>query len=424
MRRERAFQLLEMFEVPIIGGRWLLVAAAAVETVLVYFSETLSTQAITALVLLAIYSAISLVAVHRLDLRRVPLGLMLLLDLVFVALVAEYTGRAHSPFLGQYFLIIFAGALFYGLRGGVLVGSLASVATLILAWRDPGGMSSEIRDLVPYFPISGLFTGYLVDRLRASVRRYQETLDLTREADVREEGVRRDMKLARRMQEATLPKALPQRAPFEIAARFEPAREVGGDFYQFLQSEQVLGVVIGDVAGKGVQAALASTSIGHLFPWLRPLDDPARALEDLNRDLVERLPREAFASLTLAELLPEPGVIRLWNAGHPPAMLWSAGTKQVSEAQVFNLLLGIAAERSYTSETLPFGPGDVLLLYSDGLIEAPNERGEQFETERVAECLSGSAGEPAEAIAESLIRAVTGWGTVIDDLTVVVVKHL
>jgi sigma-B regulation protein RsbU (phosphoserine phosphatase) len=201
------------------------------------------------------------------------------------------------------------------------------------------------------------------------------------------------------------------------------AHEVGGDFLVYLPWKGRAGIGIGDVCGKGVPAALISTSIGHLLPWLRPMEDPPRALRDLNEDLLARIPPDTFVSMVLADIDLESWSVQLWTAGHPPALLWKAARGQVQQAEVHNQILGILPEFHCEREDWHLEAGDVLLLYTDGLTEVRSPAGEQFDLERVTAVLSAHAGDAAGAVAEALLAAARSWGELADDLTLLVCKR-
>lgn len=421
-------ELLGTFQSVLVAGRWLLMGAETAATGLLMATADLGPGAIPALALLFGYNALSLVVVHRIPIRRVPVPWLLALDVLFLAVAAHHTGGSGSPFLGQYYLIILAAALFYGLAGGLVLGTVSALASAVLVPLSPTGSWGELwqdlRNLAVYYVIIGGFTGYLVDRLRTWFARYQESQAEIRKQELQAEVAHRELELARAMQNASLP-AIPPRVPgLDIEARLEFAREVGGDFYLFLMEGERVGLVVGDVSGKGVPAALISTTVAHLLPTLQPLKDPALALRRLNQDLTQRLPTNAFVSLVLAEVDTGAGSLRTWSAGHPPALLWRAGEGRVVQAEGHNPLLGIFPEYHCHPEDWPLETGDVLLLYSDGLIEASNAQDEQYGVERAAEVLRQNTNRSAEGIADALVSAVRQWGDLSDDLTLLICKRV
>jgi hypothetical protein len=413
-------QLLDTFRGPIVGGRWLLVVAATVESGLLAVDYPASRAVLTALL---VYNLASLVLVHWLPVRRIPILALLGLDLLFIAMVAMQTGGSESLILGQCYLVIYAGALFYGLIGGLSVGALSALTVVLLIAREAGPEWLDVRLRAPYFIIAGAFAGYLSESLRTWYRRYRASRDDAAARELDDRLAEREFQLARAMQKAAMP-SIPRSHPgLDVAARALFARRVSGDFYFFLPDERRLGVVIGDVSGKGLPAALVSTSIGHLLPWLRPLVNPGEALRNLNRDLLDRVPAESFASLVLVEADFPHHELRLWNAGHPPPLLWRASERRVLEGKVFNPILGVFPCWEGEPECWPFEPGDVLLLCTDGLLEVRNQAREEFQTRGAARVLAETASESADDIAAAVLRAAESWGELSDDVTVVVCKR-
>jgi PAS domain S-box-containing protein len=233
-----------------------------------------------------------------------------------------------------------------------------------------------------------------------------------------------DLDIAHAIQRAALPVAAPSLPGWDIALRYEFAHEVGGDFCIFVEDEQRLNVVVGDVSGKGVPAALTSTSITHLLPWLLSTHSPHAALVDLNKDLKALLPTEEFATLVVAEVNPVSRRVSLWNAGHPAAIRWSARTARISRSRVGNPLLGVLAEWDGSAESWSLEDGDVIVLCTDGNLEARGADEVQFGLDQCAGVIAGNASLSAAGIAEALLEEVHLWGELGDDVTIVVLKCL
>ncbi len=416
-------QLLTTFRGWLTGGRWLFVAAEAVESMLVLLTQNPGSRTLLVLALLSVYNLASIVLIYRVPIHRIPLYALMAADLLFVGLVGYHTGGSSSPFLGQCYLIIFAAALVYGSVGGYATGGASALLTLLLAREFPAGAAEDLRNLVPYFLIAGIFSGSLMERLRDWFEATQTAEAELVRREVAEEGARREMSLARSMQMAALPDAPPSIPGWEVAVRTDYAHLVGGDFYLFLEDKRRQGIVVGDVSGKGLPAAFAATSIGHLLPWLNPLRDPQAALEKLNQDLGERLPDGAFATLCMLELAPESPFVRIWSAGHPAVMHWSGRDGRVRAAEAHGLLLGVFSAWEATPQDLELNPGDVLLLYSDGLSEARVPAGGWLGEDGITRILESCAGEPVEAILEALNTAAHAAGDPADDLTMVVCRY-
>jgi len=223
---------------------------------------------------------------------------------------------------------------------------------------------------------------------------------------------------------AVLPSNSPTMPGLDIAARVEFAREVGGDFYLYLVEGNRLGIVVGDVSGKGFGPALVSTSIVNMLPLMHPLNRPLAALVDLNREMTERMPDDTFVTLSMVEISTESSDIHLWNAGHPPVLIYRTRLRKAVASRNFNPGLGFLADWQGSVEAADLDVGDVLLVYTDGLIEARGPSREQFEEARTIEVLEKNAHRTACEIADELIQALNLWGEVTDDLTVLVVKRV
>lgn len=423
----------EDFRGILIQGRWLLVAAQTVVSIALIVEMPLNRATLAMLALLGVYNLLSLIAVYRVSLRPWLLLCALAGDLLLTGAAAWQTGGVHSPFLGQYFLIIFAGALLYERRGGLIVGLAAAITASLLAGLTPPGQPARadafraLANLVPYYLLSGGFAGVLVRRIR-NLLRSDYSLRL------RAESAQRELTMARSMQQAALPEVPPEWPGLDCAVVNRYAGEVGGDFLIFLPPREGeaaarhdgpgFGIVIGDVSGKGIPAALASTSIAHLLPWLHPLEDPRRALQQLNEDLLDRLPETSYATLIFAELPSEGDRLRLWTAGHPPAIHYRASEGRASVIETSAFPLGMFPGWKEPPVTLPWAAGDTLLLYTDGLSETRHAAtGEQFGAERLADLVTEHCRESAAEIVDAILRAALAWGSPADDLTLVACKR-
>ena len=219
-----------------------------------------------------------------------------------------------------------------------------------------------------------------------------------------------ELDAARTIQRRLVPALVPQVAGYVVEAAYYPAQEVGGDFYQVLESGDGTSlIVIGDVSGKGLKAAMTSTlALGALQVLAKESLGPAAVLTKLNRHLAETR-EEGFVTCVCARLSPE-GEVTVANAGHLPPY------RQGREIQLDpSLPLGIAPDAEYAETTLALAPGDTLTFLSDGVVEARNARGELFGFERTAAIST----EPAE----NLARAALDFGQE-DDITVLTLTRL
>ncbi|MFL6192783.1 MAG: PP2C family protein-serine/threonine phosphatase [Thermoanaerobaculia bacterium] len=239
-------------------------------------------------------------------------------------------------------------------------------------------------------------------------------------------SIRQELDTARRIQEATLPQGTPRIAGLDVAARYVPAASVAGDFYDFLPLEgRRLGVFVADVSGHGVPAALVAAMLKvAVAAGEEHAASPARLLSGINQIFHGKL-RGQFITACYVFLDLDAGRLTYASAGHPPPLLWRGATGAIEELAHGGLVMGRLKRAVYTEEVVPFGPGDRLLLFTDGIPEAANARGEQLGEERLRGALAAHAAGPAEGIAEAVlagVRAWTGRGEAFeDDLTLVAV---
>jgi predicted ester cyclase len=195
------------------------------------------------------------------------------------------------------------------------------------------------------------------------------------------ERVDQELRVARHIQQASLPKEVPELEEWEIAPRYQPAREVGGDFYDFhLLPEGRLGVVVGDATGKGVPAALVmSTTLGMLQLAAQAFDSssPGEVLRQVNETLVARIALNMFVTCFYAVLEPESGSLTYANAGHDLPYLRRRGG-DAKELRARGMPLGLMAGMGYEEGEASLREGESVLFYSDGLVEAHHPKGEMF----------------------------------------------
>jgi ketosteroid isomerase-like protein len=192
------------------------------------------------------------------------------------------------------------------------------------------------------------------------------------------ERVEQELRVARRIQQASLPKEVPKLEGWQITPHYQPAREVGGDFYDFHHlSEGRLGVVVGDATGKGVPAALVmSTTCGMLQLAARALgsSSPAEVLVQVNETLLARIPANMFVTCFYGVLDPKSGTFTYANAGHDLPYL-RRGNGETEELRARGMLLGLMPGMSYEEKETMLHAGETALLYSDGLVEAHDPHG-------------------------------------------------
>jgi serine phosphatase RsbU (regulator of sigma subunit) len=242
------------------------------------------------------------------------------------------------------------------------------------------------------------------------------------------ERVEQELLVARRIQQASLPMEVPTLEGWRISPFYQPAREVGGDFYDFHHlSEGKLGLVVGDATGKGVPAALVmSTTCGMLQLAAQALDysSPGEVLSRVNETLLARIPPNMFVTCFYAILDPKSGRLVCANAGHDPPYLRSQGG-DCEELRARGMPLGLMPGMSYEEKETVFEAGEAALFYSDGLVEAHGPKGEMFGFPRLRELVAsyGEEGSLEDVLLEKLYSFVEeGWEQE-DDITLLTLRR-
>lgn len=236
-----------------------------------------------------------------------------------------------------------------------------------------------------------------------------------------------ELTLASQVQSRFFPEALPQLPGLEIAAFWQPAREIGGDFYTSINLENgKQGIVVGDVSGKGAPAAMAGAlAVGLLEAYAPAYADPETLLARLNKDLHTRF-LDNYINVACCYLILDTASLRLTVANAGAVYPYLRRNGSLSEVDVVGIPLGMWPEYHYASQLLSLHPGDLLLLSSDGLIEARNEQGELFGFERLqAELMNLPDGISAQEAVNRLVETVkrfTNGTDLHDDLTLLIVR--
>ena len=248
-------------------------------------------------------------------------------------------------------------------------------------------------------------------------------------AAAEKERTRTELNLAAKIQASALPQVAPDftgRAAFELSASMMPAKEVGGDFYDFFDlDDRRLALVIANVSGKGVPAALfMMTAKDRISSRAQAGGTPAEILADVNRQLCRNNTEKMFVTVWLGILDLETGVLTASNGGHEEPVLHSGAAFELVHDQ-HSLVLGGFARTKYTDYEIRMKPGDILFVYTDGVPEANDINHQRYGTQRLLEALNASASsEPEELLAavKESVSAFTGNAEQFDDLTMLCVR--
>ncbi|HEY6713133.1 MAG TPA: SpoIIE family protein phosphatase, partial [Rubrobacter sp.] len=269
----------------------------------------------------------------------------------------------------------------------------------------------------------------LVVRSRTRAEHYSKDLEVANEElESFYYSVEQELGTARSIQHALLPKDLPKLQGWKIAYHYQPAREVGGDFYDFLRlDEGRIGLVIGDVSGKGIAAALVMANTQSVLRAVARRGNiaPGRVLAEANEVLYAYIPAGTFVTCFYAVLDPESGRLVYANAGHDPPYSQRGGDAQ--ELRARGMPLGLMPGMPYEEKEAVLAAGDDLLLYSDGLVEAHNPEGEMFGFPRLRKVImtqsAGSGEELVDFLLAELGRFTGADSEQEDDITLVTLER-
>ncbi|RTQ49256.1 serine/threonine protein phosphatase [Hymenobacter gummosus] len=258
------------------------------------------------------------------------------------------------------------------------------------------------------------------------------------EESLQTERVKEELKIASIVQESLIPKTLPADSWFEIRWHSLPAREVGGDFYDFLQlSASRIAIIIGDVSGKGTTAAFHVAQMKGIFHSLMLLDQPAKGqplqpskfMAMANQALSHCLERSSFITASFYIVDYKERGFAFARAGHCHTLYYNAITEETFYFQTEGLGLGIIRDASYEKRIknmyYDYNPGDVMVMYTDGIVEARNAQDEEYGEDRLRKLLERSHYLEAEEIKQSIIRDLEQFSRGLppfDDQTLLVIK--
>jgi phosphoserine phosphatase RsbU/P len=273
--------------------------------------------------------------------------------------------------------------------------------------------------------------------LRARIGASLEKKRLRDEVGMHLARLESELAAARRLQQGMVPSSFPRPTaenPVEIFASMEPAREVGGDLYDFFYADDhTLWFLIGDVSGKGMPAALfmarAKSLIRLAAELMRGkggvLPDPSDIVTRVNRELCQDNSQMMFVALFLGALATRSGTLRFCNAGHlAPYRMNGQALEALAGAE--GTVLGVHPEARYSTGQVTLGPGELIYLSTDGVVEAANPQGDVFSEERLQAVLRSTSGSPSAEIVRSVgeaVRDFVGPAIPSDDITMLAIRR-
>ena len=263
-----------------------------------------------------------------------------------------------------------------------------------------------------------------IDRTLSHMAEWKEALE-SRDKLV---AIQNELDVASKMQQSILPTSFPLAPEYEVFGNMEPARNVGGDFFDVIYMENGrIGLAVADVSDKGVPAALFMMSSRTLLKGCAiGMGSPGDVLGEVNTLLTDNNETIMFVTLLYAVFEPETGVLTYANGGHcNPLLVHSDGSSE-ELTHTKGVALGVMPELKYREDNVTLAPGDTLILYTDGVSEAMNAEGEEFGVERLTELFSGRPPSTAKEANEAVLKAVAefaGDTPQSDDVTCLVLRR-
>ncbi len=333
----------------------------------------------------------------------------------------------------QFFLIFFLAVEVVSLLIGVMLTKSITNAVFNL---DRGTEILKQGDLNHRIVVK---SNDQLGRLAESFNSMVQSLQVLLKERVEKERMDRELEIAKEVQSRLFPKCAPEISNLEICGVCLPARVVSGDFFDYLQfSNQILGITMGDICGKGISAALLMANLQatirsqitsldlqkrETLPDLLQKDLLSGLVGRLNRHVLEFTSSTKFATLFCAVFDQNQGSFTYCNAGHNPPLLLHDG--EVHRLKTGGTVVGMFSEAVFIQETRFWKPGDIFMGYTDGLVEASNEFDEEFGEERLESLLLENASLPVDQIHAAVLQSLKHWTgpkEQDDDMTLIVAR--
>ena len=332
------------------------------------------------------------------------------LDLALVSGALYTADPSYRGALFQvYYLVVLEAAIWFRVPGAVLTALAATVSYLVVLMVALYGTPLAVivvqdRTGMPFLGIPFLITVAIVSGYLVQSRE---------EEQAQAAHIRNEMLLARTLQDVMLPPKPPEIPGWAVALRLEPALEVGGDLYLL---ERLAGgdylVCLGDIAGKSIYGLIyLSLIISHIRAAARDGLAPRAIASQVNGQVFDTLAPETYAALFIGLLNPATGVLTFVNCGHPPPLLLSRARGHLGPLGGGGIVIGALREPHYAQQQQTIEPGEVLVAYTDGLSEARNAYGEEFQATRIANTALTALHEGArpEETLQRLLDAARRW---------------
>ena len=282
-------------------------------------------------------------------------------------------------------------------------------------WREYiNGPSVDPVDIIFTKPMQYIIIALIVS---ASVQKTFLLIHRTSEAEAHRASIEKELEMARAIQRSSMPGNQQFPAQVHISTLHEPMIQVGGDYFDFHVTDKEVGILMCDVSGHGMPAALIVSMLHLLFSTQKKSNvQPERVLENMNSMLLGNIETQ-FVTATYISYDIQNGIATITNGGHPPALIIRESTKSVESLRPFGRPLGLFENGEYETESIPMHPEDRLLIYTDGLIEAENPMGEMLTESGVTQFLLTNHNLNGDELLQSLRKYISDWtgGAPLDD---------
>ncbi len=304
----------------------------------------------------------------------------------------------------------------YILKQGLLISTLCTLFDIIMMLIGFAG----IIDLGDYRSLSSLGIVFFILAMGISA------LQRINSEQQRLAGYTQELEIARKIQNSILPIRNPQIKGISLSSLYLPMREVGGDMFEFRKfSEARTGILIADVSGHGVPAALIASMVNIVFSVIgKKASDPAQVLDQLNNAMYDNMENQ-FVTAQFATIDTDQSQLQLAGAGHPPALLYRRSEHSLHELKPTGRMIGLFPDSEYKNSEWALSAGDRIILYTDGITESENIQGVQFGDGAFQEMILDYADRSTEDLVHDLpekLRQWTGKAEFEDDITLVILE--
>ncbi len=318
--------------------------------------------------------------------------------------------------------------------GGLVVATGVSILLGALLTRPMRMLAHDMRAVSSTGDLDRRSVVRSADEVGDLARTFNHMVESLKEMQERravQKALEKELGIARRIQKSLLPEKLPQLRTWEVAARWTPAKEVGGDYYDFIDlGNDTWGVAVADVSGKGIPASLIMSMTRCLLRLAtRAGQGPSGTTSLVDEVLAPDLKAGMFVSMVYLHVTEASGQVRLVRAGHNPPILFHVREQRPELCQTPGVALGLRAgfgHQAMPEAAVRCAPGDYLILYSDGIVEAMNTAKKEYGTARLVKAVAAASSLPAEEMAAHIMTDLNAWrgkASQSDDITLVVLKR-